>query len=205
MTKQEEICPICGEGHLEHRVEKNSVEYNGQTALLDSQYSVCDLCGSEQASHNQTRNNKRAMVAFKKQVDGLLMGSELRALRLRLRITQRQAAAIFGGGPVAFSKYESDDVMQSEAMDKLLRLADKFPEALNYLAQKANVEIHQFQPIAFFDSASYVRSNQPIIEVETSEFKRPHLRLIHSAKSVKQTTPESGKWISVDPPRHAAC
>ena len=33
-----------------------------------------------------------------------------------------QAARLLGGGPVAFSKYENDDVAQSESMDNLLRL-----------------------------------------------------------------------------------
>jgi HTH-type transcriptional regulator/antitoxin MqsA len=60
----------------------------------------------------QTRDNKRAMLAFKKQVADLLTGFELKALRQRLGVIQAQAAVIFGGGPVAFSKYESDDVMQ---------------------------------------------------------------------------------------------
>jgi HTH-type transcriptional regulator/antitoxin MqsA len=64
------------------------------------------------------------MVAFKKEVDGLLTGAQVRALRERLGINQSEAAKIFGGGLVAFSKYESDDVSQSEAMDKLLRAPD---------------------------------------------------------------------------------
>jgi transcriptional regulator with XRE-family HTH domain len=44
------------------------------------------------------------------------------ALRKRYGLNQQQAARLFGGGPVAFSKYENDDVAHSEAMDKLLRL-----------------------------------------------------------------------------------
>lgn len=71
MTIEADICPICGEGQLEHRVEKIPVEYKGQNTLLDSHYSVCDVCGSEQANAGQMRDNKWAMVAFKKRVDGL--------------------------------------------------------------------------------------------------------------------------------------
>jgi HTH-type transcriptional regulator/antitoxin MqsA len=52
----------------------------------------------------------------------LLTGAEILALRKRYGLTQPQAARLFGGGPVAFSKYENDDVAHSEAMDKLLRL-----------------------------------------------------------------------------------
>lgn len=50
MTTQAETCPICGQGHLDARVDKNPVEYKGQTAVLDAHYPVCDACGSEQTS-----------------------------------------------------------------------------------------------------------------------------------------------------------
>lgn len=140
MTVQAETCRICGQGHLEARVDKNPVEYKGQSAVLDARYSVCDACGSEQTNAAQSRVNKRAMLAFKKRVDGLLTGAEVRALRERLGINQAEAARIFGGGPVAFSKYENDDVAQSEAMDKLLRVAAEVPGAFAHLRQQATGE-----------------------------------------------------------------
>lgn len=119
----QQTCPICGEGHLSEQITKNTVTYKGKTAELDSFYVVCDVCGIEQADASHLRKNKRQMVAFRKSVDGLLSGSEVTTLRERLKLTKADAAKIFGGGPIAFSKYESDDVAQSEAMDKLLRLA----------------------------------------------------------------------------------
>lgn len=139
MIASHDICPICSEGHLQPRIGKNAVEYKGTPTELDVQYSVCDACGSEQANAVQLRANKRAMMVFRKQVDGLLTGEEVRALRERLRITQAEAASIFGGGPVAFSKYESDDVAQSEAMDKLLRLAADVQTAFVHLAHEAGI------------------------------------------------------------------
>lgn len=148
------LCPICGEGHLTAQVGTNAVEYKGQTGTLALHYSVCDSCGSEQAGTEEARANKRAMLAFRKQVDGLLAGAEIRALRDRLGINQAAAARIFGGGPVAFSKYENDDVVQSESMDKLLRVADALPAAFHWLANSAGEaglakqpEQHQFPPI----------------------------------------------------------
>ncbi len=139
--KKDFRCPICEEGNLSERVGKNRVDYKGKTTELDSHFSVCDFCGSEQANAQQVRMNKRYMVAFKKQVDGLLTGSEVRSVRERLGLTQAGAAKIFGGGPVAFSKYESDDVTQSEAMDKLLCVAVEVPEAFVYLAERAKVNV----------------------------------------------------------------
>ncbi|MEI8631612.1 type II toxin-antitoxin system MqsA family antitoxin [Vibrio sp. PP-XX7] len=100
---------------------------------MKSYYSVCDSCGCEQANAADIRQNKRAMIAFKKQVQGLLTGAEVRKLRQQWHLNQKEAARVFGGGPVAFSKYETDDVMQSDAMDKLLRLAAEIPAVMERL------------------------------------------------------------------------
>lgn len=140
MCDSNNLCPICGEGNLQPKVGKNLVEYKGQSTEITFQYSVCDACGSEQSDAAQLRANKRAMVAFKKGVDGLLSGAQVRAIRERLRLSQNEAAKVFGGGPVAFSKYESDDVTQSEAMDKLLRVADAEHTAFNFLAKRASIQ-----------------------------------------------------------------
>lgn len=133
-------CPICEIGQLALHTEKVVVEHLGQQGQIESQYAVCDGCGSEQAGAAEARFNKRAMIAFKKQVQGLLTGAELQALRKHWGLKQADAAKVFGGGPVAFSKYEADDVMQSEAMDKLLRLAAEVPAALHKLVADASVE-----------------------------------------------------------------
>jgi HTH-type transcriptional regulator/antitoxin MqsA len=93
------------------------------------------------------RVHKRAVQAFKKEVEGLLTGQEVKALREVLGLTQADAARMFGGGPVAFSKYESDDVMQSEAMDKLLRVAAHIPSAVNFLHDLAGLSpVRQIGP-----------------------------------------------------------
>lgn len=134
------LCPICESGHLHARHELIEAEHMGLKGSISSQYSVCDACGSEQAGAADARFNKRAMIAFKKHIQGLLTGVEVREMRKRWRLNQEEAAKIFGGGPVAFSKYEADDVMQSEAMDKLLRLANDVPVALDKLMANAGIE-----------------------------------------------------------------
>ncbi len=123
--KNKELCPICGEGHVTHVLDQEPATYKGQTKMLPLSHLQCDMCTSDFAGLEESRANKRAMLAFRKEVDGLLTGAEVKALRERYKINQTQAARLFGGGPVAFSKYENDDVVQSEAMDKLLRLVRK--------------------------------------------------------------------------------
>lgn len=140
------ICPICGEGTLTLKQGTNEAEYKGVRGSVSFFYEECDACGSEQADASLTLRNKRLMLAFRKQVDGLLTGDEVRAIRNRLKLKQSEAARVFGGGPTAFSKYESDDVAQSAAMDKLLRLADAQPAAFRYLCRLADVETPEGVP-----------------------------------------------------------
>lgn len=103
-------------------MQEAETEYKGHKVMLPLHYKLCDHCLSDFAGAEESRRNRRILLAFRKQVDGLLTGTEITALRKQYGLTQAQAARLFGGGPVAFSKYENDDVAQSEAMDTLLRL-----------------------------------------------------------------------------------
>ena len=118
----QEPCPLCGEGHVTEQIQEAETEYKGHKVMLPLYYKLCDHCLSDFAGAEESRRNRRVLLAFRKQIDGLLTGSEISALRKQYGLTQVQAARLFGGGPVAFSKYENDDVAQSEAMDTLLRL-----------------------------------------------------------------------------------
>ena len=140
MIESKNICPICEEGRLYPRISSNSVEYKGQRTRLDMHFSVCNACGSEQADAAEQRKNKRSMVEYRKKVDGLPTGSQVREIRKNLGLNQSEAARVFGGGPVAFSKYENDDISQSEAMDKLLRLSIEIPSASEFLFRISGIE-----------------------------------------------------------------
>jgi HTH-type transcriptional regulator/antitoxin MqsA len=85
-----DLCPLCGEGHLAHQRGSLLVDYKGHTSAIVSHFSVCDHCGSEQADAAQLRDNKRAMVAFKKQVDGFLTGAEVKQFASNLVLLRRR-------------------------------------------------------------------------------------------------------------------
>jgi len=134
-----ELCPICGEGHVTDHVDQVESEYKGQKTLLPLHYQLCDVCHSDLAGAKDSKLNKRAVLAFRKSVDGLLTGIEICALREKYKLTQSQAAKLFGGGPVAFSKYENDDVSQSESMDTLLRLVRRSETAFWELVEEKSM------------------------------------------------------------------
>lgn len=134
------LCAICGEGHITEQVRAVETEYKGTKALLPMHYQLCDTCTSDYAGMAESKLNKRIVMAFRKQVDGLLTGEEITALRKQYKLTQAQAAQLFGGGPVAFSKYENDDVAQSEAMDTLLRLVRRSADVFWLLVEEKGMQ-----------------------------------------------------------------
>lgn len=187
-----ELCPICGEGHVTSHIEMVESEYKGETRMLPSHYQLCDTCHSDFAGAGEGRLNKRAIMAFRKSVDGLLTGSEILALRKRYGMTQDQAARLFGGGPVAFSKYENDDVAQSESMDSLLRLVRRSEAAFWELVEEKGMLV-ELVP------AKKPESSQKIIKVSATNvvsmagFRGVSVRT--SAKTSFTTDPaETKRW-----------
>jgi len=133
MKKHSEACPDCetGELHLERYNEE--FEYHGQTLTVEGlECLTCDHCGAEIIRPEQIRHGDKLFADARRRVDGLLTGTEIVRIRKNLGLTQRQAAELFGGGANAFSKYERGDVIQSVAMDRLIRMVNAHP---GYIAE----------------------------------------------------------------------
>lgn len=134
-------CPVCGQGHIVREARQDQFDYQGVTLTAKSIEEFCDDCGTLLMPPELIRDNVRAKQRAKKQHDRLLSGQEIKQIRTRLGITQAEASRLFGGGANAFAKYEADDVMQSAAMDKLIRLADALPAAASWLASLSKVSL----------------------------------------------------------------
>ena len=135
-----EFCPFCDGTNLSVVDSHARHDVDGQSVNVPARSHACADCGAVFGNGADMRFNARAMRAATKRLRKLLTGLEVRAIRERLGLTQAKAAELFGGGPVAFSKYESDDVAQSDAMNLLLRLVDLHPHLLEDIAQLQEVE-----------------------------------------------------------------
>lgn len=77
----------------------------------------------------------RAYNELKASAEGLPTPRDVRRIRRRLRLSQRTASDLLGGGPRAFQKYESGEVVVSRPMANLLLLLDRDPSLLRHLAK----------------------------------------------------------------------
>lgn len=156
-------CPTCTTGALELLQSTEEVQYKGQTLSVDLAYAVCEHCGDEIILPEQIKHNDCLMRDAWRKADGMLTGEEIVAMRQKLSITQQQAAQMFGGGANAFSKYERNEVIQSEAMDKLMRLAMENEYVAQWLKKRAGLALKvDFSYLFHFDySNSYITPFKP--------------------------------------------
>ncbi len=130
--KKSQPCPECG-GKMTFKTKKEELEYKGYTTRIPTKGWWCGSCDEGILDAEALGASERAFLELKAEVDGLLSPDEVAAIRKRLRLSQRRAGELLGGGPRAFQKYESGQVMVSAAMSNLLRLLDTDPKRLDEL------------------------------------------------------------------------
>lgn len=128
---QANVCSRCGAQQAKARQYNDAVDFKGLTfdveGLVETQCGNCGLRWTTQAQDLDNLARIRVVFAAERdavrQRDGLLTGEQIEAILHELGLNRSQAAVVFGGGPNAFAKYINGEVLQSNAMDRLLRLA----------------------------------------------------------------------------------
>ena len=124
-------CPKCQSATADEITYGDTVDFRGMEFDVENLHeSKCQNCGytwstSAQGIHNGSAI-RQAYGVIRDELrakNGLLAGHEIAQMRELFELSQREAATLFGGGYNAFNKYESGEVLQSFAMDRLLRLS----------------------------------------------------------------------------------
>lgn len=176
-------CRACKEASMEEVLYSEDLTVKGVDLRVEGLlHWACPNCHAQLETAAQIDHNgslvqlayQKYKTAYKREKK-LLLGDEIRRLRTEVwGITQKQAALIFGGGPTAFTKYESEDVTQSLAMDKLLRVAEAVPEAFNWLAGSAG-EICAVKPVRTSLSALGILKTELEASIAKTDYKPiPH-------------------------------
>ncbi len=129
-------CPECGSAMRFGRFD-DSVEYKGVRREITSKGWHCPSCGEAILEAEALAASERAFIELRAEVDGVLLPEEVAEVRARLKLSQREAGRLLGGGPRAFQKYESGQVPVSVPMKNLLLLLRNDPKRLKELTGKA--------------------------------------------------------------------
>jgi HTH-type transcriptional regulator/antitoxin MqsA len=129
------VCPETGKPMVRD-TRPMTINYKGQSATIQMPGWYCDESGESIHTGEDMKVSDAALKELKNNVD-LLNPQEVKRIRTKIGLTQREAGAIFGGGPNAFQKYEQGTVTVSKPMSNLLRLLEKHPEDVEELRKYA--------------------------------------------------------------------
>lgn len=116
-------CPICN-GKLNKKTHKKNMLYKNKNLTIEMTGDYCDECKEGFYNEEEQSLITNRILLAKRKADNLLTPEHVRRIRKKVKLTQKEAQEIFGGGVNAFSKYERAEVTQPRATDILLRLLD---------------------------------------------------------------------------------
>jgi len=125
-------CPNCGQAELVHDTRELPYTYKGESTTIPGVVGeFCPACGESVLGLGESARVSELMLAFNKEVNASMVDPEfIVRVRKKLRLDQREAAEIFGGGANAFSRYENGKTRPPLALVKLLKVLDRHPDLL---------------------------------------------------------------------------
>lgn len=127
---KKELCPICGEMATSHERRKTTFQYKGHSFDIMQPALWCDVCGEGIISPDDSKAVSEEMQTHRARIDGILAPAEIAAIRKHLKLNQKQAGAIFGGGVNAFNRYERGVNPVPKPLSMLLCILERHPEQL---------------------------------------------------------------------------
>lgn len=125
------LCLNCEKGDMIRGKKDAVIEYRGHRATVravDGWH--CPVCKEIEFAGKEGTRYAEALAKLRLKVDAE-ESAELSRIRKKLKLSQRRAAAIAGGGVNAFSRYENGKARPVAAVINLFRLLDKHPELID--------------------------------------------------------------------------
>lgn len=130
----------CAE-HLERIERVREFPIHGTTVSVREELFRCRECGEEEYSLEQAVAAERRAGELYREQNGFLQPDEIVALRRRWGVTQAQLETALGVGRKTVARWEAGRVLQSRALDNLLRAIDQHPPILAFLAGRQGAEL----------------------------------------------------------------
>ena len=136
------ICPECGSADVRHEVREEQYTYKGQTTTFLVEGEYCQDCGEAVLSREESQRLNKEMLAFNASVNASQFNPErIQSVRKKLGLDQKEAAAMFGGGVNAFSRYERGKIAPPKSLEVLFEMIEKRPELGEFAKEcAANVD-----------------------------------------------------------------
>lgn len=131
------ILCICCESRNTYVTERTRTLKIGarEITVANDQITACHDCGTTFYTADQSTNAERRLIDARKEQEGLLTSSQIKALRNSLDLSQAQLEAALGVGAKTVVRWENGTAVQSKALDDVLRLIQLDPDNLRLLVR----------------------------------------------------------------------
>lgn len=126
-------CPLCAKAKLIRSTRDIQYTYKGESTTIPSvSGDFCPACEELILDRNESMRIGALMKDFNKEVNASIVDPAfITRVRKKLKLDQREAAEIFGGGVNAFSRYENGKTKPPLSLVKLLKVLDRHPDLLS--------------------------------------------------------------------------
>jgi HTH-type transcriptional regulator / antitoxin MqsA len=126
-------CVACGKAKMVRDTRNLTYTYKGETTVIKAVAGLyCLSCNESVHESDESQRLSESMLKFNKEVNSSIVNPLfISNIRKKLKLDQQEAAEIFGGGPNAFSRYETGKTKPPLALVQLLKLLENHPDLLN--------------------------------------------------------------------------
>ncbi|MBC7996615.1 MAG: type II toxin-antitoxin system MqsA family antitoxin [Leptolyngbya sp.] len=137
-------CVSCGAAKMVRETRDVDYVYKGQaTKILSVSGEYCPKCNESVHGEAESERLNAEMLAFNKEVNcSTVDPSFIIETRKKLKLDQREASIIFGGGSNGFSRYENGKTRPPLSLIQLFKLLNNHPELLDEIrpAKQTNTD-----------------------------------------------------------------
>lgn len=128
------MCSNCEASEVDVVTQSSNVRFRDTDLIIeDDTFSQCKSCGEKFYTGPQAKELDRRVLRAYRDSQHLLNGSDIKALRTALFLSQSQFEEALGLGPKTVVRWENDTQVQSKAIDNVLRLIQLDPDNLRLL------------------------------------------------------------------------
>lgn len=154
ITQENKLCLSCMEEHEVAVVEvEETGTFKGETVVFPAVYEYC--ANSDEYSETEammTQNSLAQKDAYRKKV-GLLTSGEIKAIREKYDISQKEFSVVLDWGMATITRYENHQV-QDRAHDDILRKISSDPKWFIEMLERAKVKISTKQYMQYHQNAA---------------------------------------------------
>jgi HTH-type transcriptional regulator / antitoxin MqsA len=135
-VSKDPVCPETGK-RMVRDTRPMTLTYKAHSVTISMPGWYCHESGESIHTGEDLKVSDAALKALKIRVEHLLAPEEVKRIRQKMGLTQRQAGSIIGGGPNAFQKYEGGETVVSKGISNFLRVLERHPEEIEELKKQA--------------------------------------------------------------------